>query len=182
MEIEKMKFFVNNSIKVLKSKNLLWTFDSDVPIEMKNTEVPEKNGWYSWKFIKSIISDEEINNLEQEIPLKYPKLYIEFLKYKHFYRLEKIENIELFTHKSDSWYSDLINQYNMQEPEVILKNGLIPFGFYEGGKIACFDTNNKHRIISVFYDSNLNTDPLIEPLFDSFDSMLNSYFEKRNSA
>ena len=181
-EIEKLKFFVNHSIEILKLKDLLWTFDTNVPLNMKNPEITDKNGWYAWKETESLVNDIEIDKLEKEINLKYPNLYREFLKYRHFYKLEKIKNIEFFTHKSENWYSDLINQYKIQETEMTIENGLIPFGFCGGGKIACFDTNHNNRIISVFYDSNLNSEPEIEIVFDSFNSMLNSYYEKNNSA
>ena len=93
-EIEKLKFFVNHSIEILKLKDLLWTFDTNVPLNMKNPEITDKNGWYAWKETESLVNDIEIDKLEKEINLKYPNLYREFLKYKHFYKLEKIKNIE----------------------------------------------------------------------------------------
>ena len=182
IEIEKIKFFVNHSIESLKSRDLLWTFDPNIPKNMRNTEIQDKNGWYAWKDTESLIDDIEINKLEQKIDLKYPNIYREFLKYRHFYKLEKIENIDFFTHKSENWDSDLLNQYKIKEPEITLEKGLIPFGFCDGGKISCFDTNNNNRIISVFYDSNLNTESENEIIFDNFSSMLDSYYEKNNCA
>jgi len=178
---EKIKFFVDHSIESLKLKDLLWTSDPNVPDNMKNLEMEDKNNWFSWKAIESIINENELNELEKRIGLRYPLLYKEFLLYKHFYRVEKIKGVEFFSHKSNNWKSDLIKQYKMQEPEITIKKGFIPFGFLEGGKNVCFDTNDNLKIISIFYDTNLGIEPKIEILFSDFESMIDVYAMENKS-
>ena len=177
---KEIRFFVDNSIESLKLKGLLWTFDPNISENMKDLDVKNKQKWGAWKAIDSVINKSELEELEAMIGYKYPTLYKEFLQYKHFYRLEKIQGIEFFTHTSDSWRSDIINQYKIHEPEVIIKKGFIPFGFYEGGKMACFDTNNNFKVVSIFYDPHLNMEPEIELLFENFDTLIHTYYEKNS--
>ena len=170
-----IKSFADNSIKNLKNKDSLWTFDPNIPSEMKDLSVKDKNNWFAWKPIKSNVKRNDLAELEKITNLTYPSLYKEFLMYKHFYNLEKINGVEFYNHNSETWYTDLLNQYEIQEPGIIIEKGFIPFGFYEGGKIACFDTNDDFKIVSVFYDSHLNEKPEITQLFADFETMINSF-------
>lgn len=169
--------FVDKSLTSLKEADLMFLPDSDMPKEMIDSSVNKKEDWIPWKGIKSIVNDKDILELENKIELKYPELYKDFLKYKHFYELENIEEISFYRHCIRDWKKDLLEVYfEYWEPEVIIKKGFIPFANYSDWGIVCFDTNrmnNSESPIVMFDHETLYENPVpYQDLYENFELMV----------
>lgn len=168
--------YVDKSLISLKEINLMFIPHSNMPKEMIDNDVNQRNGWIPWKAVPSKVTDEDILELENQIELKYPKLYKDFLKYKHFYELENVDEITFLKHCVRDWKSNLVEYYfDYWEPEELIKKGFIPFAHYSDWGIVCFDTNrmiNADCPIVMFDHETLYDEPVsFEELFDSFEIM-----------
>ena len=168
--------YVDKSLISLKKADLMFVPHTNMPTEMIDSSVGQKGDWIPWKAVPSKVTDEEILELENQIEHKYPKLYKDFLKYKHFYELENVGEITFFKHCIRDWKSNLTEYYfDYWEPEELVKKGFIPFADYSDWGIVCFDTN---RMINndcpiVMFDHETLYDELItfENLYKSFEIM-----------
>jgi len=170
----------------LKEKDLLWIPHPSIPIEMINSQVKQKGDWIPWNTMESKVTDYDISELEKKINSKFPKSYKDFLKYKHFYRLERLNGIEFYPHCPRDWKNNLETQYfEYGEPEMIIEKGYIPFAHYEDGGVACLDTNkmseNDCPIVFVYYDSLYDSHVEFEILYDSFKSMIQNFLIELNN-
>jgi hypothetical protein len=142
---------------------------------MRDPSVPPSNDWVGWKAIPSTVTDSQLDALETSLRVKYPPLYREFLKYKHFYELGGL--LRFIEHPIDHWEKELRESYRAWDPLRIVGIGLIPFGdetFMDAGP-ACFDT--RHRGADgdcpvVFWDHEwVGSAKEIQPLFSSAAAM-----------
>lgn len=173
---KKLFEYVDKSLLSLKDANLMFIPHSDMPIEMIDENVIKKNDWIPWKAIPSKVTDDDITILENKINLKYPELYKDFLKYKHFYDLENINDIIFFKHCVRDWRSDLLeNYFEYWEPDEIIKKGFIPFANYSDWGVVCFDTNRMINddcpIIMFDHENFYNEEVYFEELYPSFEIM-----------
>ncbi|WP_264788147.1 SMI1/KNR4 family protein [Aureispira anguillae] len=178
--------YVDRSLSSLKKADLMSRPHANMPIEMIDRSVEQKSDWIPWKAIPSKVTDQDISELENRIKLKYPKLYIDFLKYKHFYELENVAEITFFKHCIRDWKSNLTEYYfEYWAPEEIIEKGFIPFADYSDWGIVCFDTNrmkNNDCPIVMFDHETLYNEPVsFEELYDSFGLMANELLNKLNN-
>lgn len=165
--------YVDKSLLSLKQANLMYTPHPNMPKEMIDTTINQSDDWIPWKATLSIVSEGDILELENKIGLKYPTIYCDFLKYKHFYELENVADINFFSHCIRDWKSNLLRQYfESWEPDKIIEKGFIPFADYSDWGIVCFDTNrmnNNDCPIIMFDHETLYDEPVpYEELYPSF--------------
>ncbi len=158
----------------------------NMPNEMIDKSVNQKDDWIPWKAIPSIVTDKDLTELEDKIGLKYPKIYKDFLKYKHFYELENIEEITFFKHCIRDWKNDLLEQYfEYWEPDELIKKGFIPFADYSDWGIVCFDSNrmkNNDCPIVRFDHETLYDEPVPnEELYLNFEIMIKDLLFELNA-
>ncbi|WP_299611358.1 SMI1/KNR4 family protein, partial [uncultured Aquimarina sp.] len=177
--------YVDKSLSSLKNENWMFIPHSNMPPEMIDNDVKQKSDRIPWKAISSKVTDEDILELENQIGHKYPELYKDFLKYKHFYELENIAEIRFFKHCVRDWKTTLTEYYfNYWEPEELIKKGFIPFADYSDWGIVCFDTNrmnNKDCPIVMFDHETLYDEPVsFEELYNDFKSMARELLNELN--
>lgn len=168
--------YVDKSLLSLKRSDLMFLPHSNMPLEMIDNPINPNNDWIPWKAIPSKVTDQDILELENKIELKYPGLYIDFLKYKHFYELENIADITFFKHCVRDWKNYLLDQYfEYWDPEELIYKGFIPFANYSDWGIVCFDTNRSNSNdcpIVMFDQETLYDQPVAyEDLYESFELM-----------
>lgn len=177
--------YVDKSLSSLKKADLMSRPHPNMPTEMIDNTVEQKSGWIPWNAVSSKVTDQDILELENQIELKYPSLYKDFLKYKHFYELENIAEITFFKHCIRDWKSNLTEYYfEYWEPEELIKKGFIPFADYNDWGIVCFDTNrmnNNDCPIVMFDHETLYDEPVtFEKLYDSFELMTSELLKELN--
>ena len=112
--------------------------------EMRDYAHKADDDWLPWKPVLSTVTNEDIVELEQKIQLTYLKLYIDFLKYKHFYELWPVEEITFFEHGIYEWKKKLLDKYFLSWlPDKLIDKGYICFADYEDWGIVCFDTTRR---------------------------------------
>lgn len=169
--------YIDNSLRNLKEADLMTIPHSNMPIEMIDKNVLQKSDWIPWKAIASKVTNDDLTYLESKINLEYPELYKEFLKYKHFYDLENINEITFFKHCVRDWKNDLLEYYfEYWEPDEIIKKGFIPFANYSDWGVVCFDTNrmvNRDCPIVMFdHETLYNEEVYYEELYTDFETMI----------
>ncbi len=98
-------------------------------------------GYVSWIPIASTATDEDLASIEALIGYRLPTSYKAFLQYKHFYEL-LIGQAEFFAHPVGDWMDSLLSEYQFNQPESFLHNGLLPFAGWGGaGDLLCFDVS-----------------------------------------
>ncbi|MFT5890366.1 MAG: hypothetical protein ACI9Y7_000456 [Dokdonia sp.] len=178
--------YIDKSLSNLKLKNLMFHPHPNMPIEMIDKKVEQKDDWIPWKAPSSNVKTKDIIELENKIELKYPKLYIEFLQYKHFYELENIAEISFFKHCSRDWKSELLEQYfDYWEPDEIINKGFIPFADYSDWGIVCLNTNKMHNNdcpIIMFDHETLYNEPVnFEELYPNFETIIKEFLNELNT-
>lgn len=178
--------YVDKSLSSLKKADLMFLPHSNMPTEMIDESVEQKSDWIPWKSISSKVTDKDILEIESKIKLKYPELYKDFLKYKHFYELENVAEINFFKHCVRDWKSNLTEYYfDYWEPEELIKKGFIPFADYSDWGIVCFDTNrmnNNDCPIVMFDHETLYDEPVtFEELYNSFELMASELLNELNN-
>jgi hypothetical protein len=175
MSSEIVTSFVDASLKQLNALNLMCCPDPKMPEAMRDFSRPASNDWLPWKPIPSTVLDSDLDELENEIGLKFPPLYRDFLQYLHFYDLPSCIGWE--PHVIDRWKKQLRQIYKGWYPERIMGKGLIPFGsesFADAGPV-CFDTRQRlpdGDCPIVFWDHEwVKTEKEIQPLFSSMTKM-----------
>ena len=186
MKTKEIFEYVDNSLSNLKSENLMYLPHSNMPTEMIDDSMVQETDWIPWRGIPSKVSDRDIIELENQIELKYPNLYKEFLKYKHFYELENVAHIAFFQHCARDWKNNLIEHYfNYWEPEELIKKGFIPFANYSDWGIVCFDSNRMNNsdcpIVMFDHEALFDETVTFEELYDSFELMASEILSELNT-
>lgn len=144
-----------------------------LPDDMRDDSIPPLGDWFGWKAIPSRVRDAELDKLEQELGLRFPPPYRDFLRYRHFVGLTEV-GVRFERHLCDDWDDTLRKAYFKSWPrERILDAGLLPFGsetLMDAGPV-CFDTNvrgSSGDYPVVFWDHEwAGTKAEIRPLFSS---------------
>ena len=167
------RLYIEYSIRKLHNQDLMTTVDGNIPDEMRDkTIVCESRDWVGWKTVLSTVTDQELNELEKHLGLKYPPLYRAFLQSYHFYELGELQ---FCRHAIHNWRQTLESKYTSYSQ--LVRIGLIPFGnesLMDAGAV-CFDTrlrDDSDDCPVVFWDHEwVGTDKEISPLFSSSEAM-----------
>lgn len=166
--------YVEAAVDWLRRQGLM-TFP-DVAEEMKDQTKVTSGKWSTWKPIKSKVTDEELDELEEFLELKYPPAYRQFLKTSHFYGLSE-HGVDFGRHPVDTWRDVLTDLYSAADPERTISAGLIPFGreCFEDAGFVCFDTRARSSdgdCPVVYWDrSRVGSTAEINPMFSSSTKM-----------
>lgn len=133
--------------------------------------------WVTWKPIASTVTEADITELEQAFGYRFPALYVEFLKYHHFYELDDVAGISFIMHDSKEWKASLWDHnFFLQEPGTLRQQGYIQFAYDLELKAVCFDFNHRTSdgqdcaVVRVL--DNYQTPAPTQPLYDSFLDLL----------
>ena len=144
----------------------------NVPLEMRDQNIPVESDWVGWKPIPSTVTDADVADLEGIAGATFPPAYRAFLQYRHFYDLSEV-GVRFYPHAVDSWRSNLVSNYAMPPKKRIAEIGLIPFGreaMMDAGPV-CFDTRVRSAdgdCPVVFWDHEwVDTEREVRPLFSS---------------
>ena len=162
--------YVDAALAQLRRLDLM-RWPGKLPDAMRDDSIPPSHDWIGWKPIPSTATDADLNDLERETGLRFPPLYRDFLKYRHFVDLTEV-GVGFERHLSHDWAKTLRKAYSHSR-ERILGAGLLPFGFesqMDAGPV-CFDT--KHRDADgdcpvVFWDHEwIGSEKEVRPMFSS---------------
>lgn len=130
-----------------------------------DTEKEEKEDQVAWKPIDSLITDDEILELENELKFPLPESFKTYLKYKNFYELDVMSEVFLFDPLIPNVWKEKIldSTFNGYPREFIYDRGLIPFGRYSDWGLTCFNTNkstegNEYEIVIWDHDVPFETE------------------------
>ncbi|RZK30098.1 MAG: SMI1/KNR4 family protein, partial [Hymenobacter sp.] len=137
--------------------------------------------WLPWKPIPSTVTERDLHELERRMGLRYPALYKEFLRYKHFYEFWSEQEINFFRHGIYEWKDNLLAHYFASwDPAKLIAQGYIYFADYADWGIICFDTtkqrpgDNDCPVILIDHEL-LYEEPLpLKTLYPSFEAMMRS--------
>ena len=139
-----MQQFVDAALESWRQSGLMRLFDPAMPVEMRDETRPVVDGETPWKPIPSTVTERDLEELEEQITLRYPALYKEFLRYQHFYELWPEKEITFFPHGIYAWKDRLLDAYfNSWDPTNLIERGYIYFADYSDWGIVCFDTNHQ---------------------------------------
>lgn len=100
----------------------------------------DADGWTTWFPIPSKVTDEEIQDFEQQIGYPLPEDFKRLLKHKHFYDLHISEAD--FTLPVNTWRYALASMIDNGYPrEFLIDKGYLPFITWSDWGMLCFDTN-----------------------------------------
>ncbi len=132
-------------------------------------------------------AEQEISNLETQYDISFPEYYKEYISYIH--NLENLDGvIYCYDEEGSKSYVTLIAQPE-EEPfreikrifdvyQSLLKQGLIPFVFFEDAGPLCINTKKNGEID--FVDEGdldgFNSKSYVKKIFNSFEEFLNCYF------
>ena len=134
--------------------------------------------WYSWIAIDSPVKKEDLNKIEREIKVQFPKLFSDYFLYKQIldgdYGLIRLPDMT-----PDDPMEGLRSEISLySEYELFQRNSLLPFAQdgNDGGPL-CFkfsEPNSKGDYPIYFVDHGCMTDPnyLGEKRWDSFEDLL----------
>jgi hypothetical protein len=167
--------FVEAAVNWLRRQGLM-TFPGVAP-EMNDATKKSSGKWSTWKPVKSTVTDEDLNDLEEFLELKFPPVYRQFLKTSHFYGLTE-HGVDFGRHPIDNWRDVLTDLYSAASPEHTVAVGLIPFArecFAADSGYVCFDTRaraNDGDCPVVYWDrSRVGSTAEINPMFSSSTKM-----------
>lgn len=99
--------------------------------------------WNYWKPIESTVTNQEIEELEDILGVKFPDQYKELLKYKHFIELY-VGEVDFFSHPSSNWRTSIADGVlNGYPKKFLLDKGYLPFANYSDWGLWCFDINER---------------------------------------
>ena len=180
--------FVDENIEELKQNDLMRLPHPNMPLEMRDETKEAHSDWMPWRAIVSTVSDSEVTELESKINLRYPVLYIEFLRYKHFLELLPVAEITFFEHSVSAWKQVLLDHYYKSWlPEKLIKQGYLYFADYSDWGIVCFDTNEQTQedgdcpIIMIDHEALYDNPVPKESLYPSFVVMMQSLLETQQN-
>ncbi|KAF2081961.1 SMI1/KNR4 family protein [Flavobacterium sharifuzzamanii] len=115
-----------------------------IELEMADPNQDNSEEWKTWFPVASTVTDDEIEELQNQIGCEFPEDYKMFLKYKHFYELH-ISEASFFEHPINSWKMSLVEKiFHEHLKDDLIDNGLIPFAMWEDWGYLCFDTNRNN--------------------------------------
>lgn len=98
------------------------------------------DGWTFWYPIPSEVTDDQIQDFEEQIGYRFPTDYKRYLKYKHFYDLQIAEAD--FTHPVNTWRAAHVDMIDRGYPrEFLIDKGYLPIASWSDWGLLCFDTN-----------------------------------------
>ena len=98
------------------------------------------DGWTVWYPIQSRVTDDDIQDFEEQIGYRFPTDYKRYLKYKHFYDLQIAEAD--FTHPVNTWRAAHVDMIDRGYPrEFLIDKGYLPIASWSDWGLLCFDTN-----------------------------------------
>ena len=146
-------------------------------LDPRRSRTNEMGEWVTWKPIASTVTDADIHELQAAIGRPYPNLYVEFLKYRHFYELDDAAGISFIRHGLKEWKADLWDHYFfLQEPGTLRQQGYIQFAYDVELKPICFDFTQRTpdgqdcavvRVLDCYHDPAPT-----QRLYDSFFDLL----------
>lgn len=119
-----------------------------IPQEMYLEDYDPRKEYKTWKPIKSVVTDDSLNELEGKLKLNLPKSYREFLKYKHFVELQIDDFAVSFPKHLPNTYQETLEDFmlNIYEPRYLVNKKLICFASFQDIGFLCFDaTEPKHE-------------------------------------
>lgn len=185
-----LKNIIDASLKEMSAKKLMMS-PGDIFPEMLDDSIQAVDDWKGWRPIKSIITDEDINELEEKIARKLPQSYREYLKYKHFYKISIPDfAINLPAHLPDRSLDKLRELvFECMDPEYLIGRNYIYFADFHDYGLLCFDANesvddNEYKIVFIdhedydsihFYANNFRE------LLEADSERGNNFIEKLNN-
>ena len=150
--------------------------------EMEDRNQDRSEEWRIWYPIPSKVTDEELNDFEENIGYKFPESYRKFLKYKHFYELN-ISEYSFCKHPVNVWKVYLNDMIYENPPEFLIEEGRIPFADWSDWGLLCFDTtveceNNNYPI--VLWDHEREDE--FEFKYSDFEGVLNALNKEKPNA
>jgi SMI1-KNR4 cell-wall len=185
-DINAVHKFVDNGLDELRRIDLMRLPHPNMPLEMRDETIEADDDWMPWKAIESTVSDIDIKTLEEGIHLKVPDLYVEFLRYKHFYELPPVEQITFLRHGIKEWKEELFDYYfNYWTHTEIIDKGYIPFADFSDVGVVCFNTNKQNKEdndceIVMFDHDDIGGKPNL--LYSSFREMMHYFLGKQEKA
>ena len=186
-EIKAVHQFVDDNLNVIRQHDMMKS-PGHIPAEMQDDPQAATDDWLPWKPVDSTVSTDDIKELEQQIHLRYPKLYLDFLQYKHFCELWPVADITFFPHDTASWKQTLLSHYQESWlPEKLIEQGYIYFADYSDWGIVCFDTTRQSTsnfdcpIIMIDHDLLFSNPVPHEELYASFAEMMQSLLEEQKN-
>jgi hypothetical protein len=166
------KRYIEKSIEKSRKRGFSRLSIPNMPEEMRDLSIEQRNDWIGWKIVPSTVTQEQLDGLENTIGLQFPPLYRSFLQSYHFYDLHEMH---FYRHPIHTWQNALTFAYKSYAELIAI--GLIPFGeesLMDAGAI-CFDTrytNENGDCPIVFWDHEwVGTDKEINPMFSSCEAM-----------
>lgn len=154
-----LKETLDNCFKNMISQEYQMETCAKIPIEMLADDADIRKEWKTWKPIDSIIDDECLNNLQEELNYMLPKTYKEFLKYKHFVELSINDfSVNFPKHLPDKSLKDLKQKaYDFYEPGYLLEQKLFYFADFQDYGLLCFDAtvqkpDNEFKIVFIDHE------------------------------
>lgn len=181
---------IDNCLAEMAKTDIFMKMPGDIPLEMLNTSIPQKDEWKEWKPIDSIITDDDINKLENKIGLPIPLSYRYYLKYKHFYGLKIPDHSVNLPHHLPDKELTLLQEYILEglDPEYLIERNYIYFADFNDYGILCFDANepeknNEFKIVYIDHerleDTHLYANNFRE-LLEADSEKGNRFIEKMN--
>ncbi len=186
-DIKNLHQFIDDNLEIISQNDMMY-LPGQIPVAMQDDTKPVTDDWLPWKPIASTVSASDISELEQVISSRYPKLYVEFLQYKHFCELWPVAEITFFGHEIDSWKEELLSHYQKSWlPEKLIGQGLIYFANYSDWGIVCFNTNEQRSddydcpIIMIDHELLFDNPVPKKTLYSSFSEMMKSLLEEQKN-
>jgi hypothetical protein len=140
---ELIREYVDTALAFIATQGLMQE-PLDVPEAMIDFTRQPNNNWVPWKAIASTLTEDDIRELEQELGIPFPQLYVDFLQYRHFYSLDDAKGISFMSHPVRDWKTALLDLYGyMLEPSTLIRQGYIPFAYNSEMGHICFDTSQR---------------------------------------
>jgi hypothetical protein len=128
VDIQLVHQFVDSALETWHQSGLMLSPNAAMPVEMRSEAGGGDGDWIPWKPIPSTVTKRDLQELESSIGLRYPDLYKEFLRYKHFYEFWSEQEINFFRHGIYEWKDNLLKRYFASwDPTKLIEQGYIYF-------------------------------------------------------
>gem|GEM_PF-4913952 len=171
--------YVEAALAFLAANDLMWELEIVMDPAMLDTSRSRPNamGWVAWKPIPSTVTAADIDDLEAAIGARFPALYVDFLRYRHFYELDEVAGVSFLMHDVRYWKATMLDQFfYLPDPGTPTQQGFIIFAYGPDSKYLCFDVNRPTqdgRDCAVVRLLDLYQDPApTELLYHSFFDLL----------
>ena len=129
----------------------------------------------NWKYVKPIEGSTILNELEEELGIKFPKSYVDCATLNNGGRPPKNKVDDNLTMRSLVRIDELA-ELNVSETLKTIKDRLpskiIPFADDSFGNYFCFDFSQANEPSIVFWDHEEKTDKALTPVTDSFEKFI----------